>query len=338
MRDVQVMLLAAGLGTRLWPITAHRGKPAVPFMGRPLIRGMFDWLAKHGAQRFVVNTHHCAESIHAALDDLPSSLSVSFSHEQRILGTAGSLAYAVQQGLLDPNRTTLVVNAKLVTDIDLTAAFETHRQQRAHITMVLRTNHQREAFTSVRVQDDRVVGFGPNRVPEGPNPKLFTGIHFFEPRVIARAEPRFSDSIRDLYPAEMQTGKVRAHIDDHSTWAETSTLERYLSLQLAQLGSEANLQAKNAIIDSKSKVKRSILESNVAINAANVTNSVLLSGAQVGDGAQVDHVVLGERVCVPAGMKLHNQVVVRDDRASDPPENVQGVTKKDGLIFVRLSL
>jgi NDP-sugar pyrophosphorylase family protein len=108
--DVQVLVLAAGLGTRLWPLTGDRAKPAVPFLGRPLVAHVVDLVARHGLGPVVVNTHYRAESVRAALADAP--VPVRFSHEVEILGTAGAIRHALDQGLLADARHLLVISAR----------------------------------------------------------------------------------------------------------------------------------------------------------------------------------------------------------------------------------
>src|SRR5438046_1282969 len=90
----QAMVLAAGLGTRLWPLTDDRAKPAVPFLGKPLLVHVLDLLEKHGFRRAFVNTHHLQNSIHKALMPklMGGRLVIMTQHEDQILGTAGAIA------------------------------------------------------------------------------------------------------------------------------------------------------------------------------------------------------------------------------------------------------
>ena len=82
------MVLAAGYGTRLWPLTRYQAKPAVPFLGRPLVSHTVDYLIKHGVTDIIVNTHYSPMSIERALE----GMSVGLSHGGEILGTGGALA------------------------------------------------------------------------------------------------------------------------------------------------------------------------------------------------------------------------------------------------------
>lgn len=309
------MILAAGLGTRLWPLTADRAKPAVPFLGKPLVTHAAELLAAHGFEQAVVNTHYQAASVRAALPPGASPLAVHFSHEVEILGTAGGIAQAIGQGLLRPDRSLLVMNGKLFTDLDLSAALLAHRQRGAAVTMVLRPNPEREAFREVLVEGGRVVGFGA-RQPSSSSALLFTGIHILEPEVLASIpRGRFSDTVADTYPPLVAAGQVAAHVEAGGRWWELSTLERYLDLHLRAaaegLGPSVVLGA-GATIAASAQVQR----------------SVLWPEAKVGAGAQLTEVVLGEAVEIPAGEVLVRTAVIRRDRAA---EVERGVARGDNV-------
>lgn len=301
---MQAMILAAGLGTRLWPLTADRGKPAVPFLGRPLIAGLAEWLLGHGFGPLVVNTHHQPESIERALSEF-GGRGVAFSHEVEILGTAGGLALARDRGLLDPRAPVLVVNGKLHTDLDLQAVTAAHRRSGAEVTMVLRPNPEREHFREVKVEGTRVVGFGEGRVPSGPAPLLFTGIHVLSADVLLSLEAHFSDTVADVYPPLIAQGRVHAHLAPEGRWWEFSTLERYFDLQMSALGGAGPqvIAAPDVRIHPTARVRRAILWEGVVVEA----------------GAQLDDVVLGAEVTVRAGEVFRGGALVRRDRLGDDP-------------------
>src|SRR5215470_10727186 len=118
-------ILAAGFGTRLWPLTEDRTKPAIPFLNRPLITYSVDYLASFGIRDLIVNLHHQPESIKMALGDgSEAGVSIQYSLEEKILGTSGALD-RVRNALLDDDF--VVVNGKIVTDLDLKKAIEEHK-------------------------------------------------------------------------------------------------------------------------------------------------------------------------------------------------------------------
>lgn len=160
---MRAMILAAGKSTRLWPLTIDRAKPAIPFMGRPLVGYVAEYLARHGCTEVLVNLHHRPESVRAALGDGSAfGVRLRYVEEPEILGTSGALDNA--RSLLE-DETFVVVNGKIATDINLDAALETHRRTGALATLVLRPNPTRERYSTVITRDGLIQRFGPMPQP-----------------------------------------------------------------------------------------------------------------------------------------------------------------------------
>ncbi|MDQ3321798.1 MAG: nucleotidyltransferase family protein, partial [Acidobacteriota bacterium] len=117
---MKAMILAAGFGTRLFPLTIDRTKPAIPFLGKPLVGYVAEYVARFGFKDVVVNLHHQPESVKKALGDGGAyGVKIHYTLEEpKILGTAGALDNA--RHLLE-NETFLIVNGKIITDIDISA-------------------------------------------------------------------------------------------------------------------------------------------------------------------------------------------------------------------------
>src|SRR6186713_1111719 len=156
---MKAMILAAGFGTRLFPLTIDRTKPAIPFLGKPLVGYVAEYLAGFGFQDVVVNLHHQPDSVIQALGDGSRfGVRIEYTREEpAILGTAGALDNA--RHLLQDD-TFLIANGKIITDIDISAAIKTHKDSGAIATMVLKPNLKREKFTIVDMDDGMVTGFG----------------------------------------------------------------------------------------------------------------------------------------------------------------------------------
>src|SRR6185436_5545002 len=158
---MKALILAAGFGTRLWPLTEDRTKPAIPFLNRPLISYSVDYLTSHGIRDMIVNLHHQPESIRQVLGDGSQfGAAIRYSLEEEILGTSGALDRVRELFMEDDF---VVINGKIVTDIDLALAVEAHRQHDAIATLVLKKNVSREHFSIVEVDSrnciSRFAGF-----------------------------------------------------------------------------------------------------------------------------------------------------------------------------------
>src|SRR6267142_560976 len=302
---MKAMILAAGYGERLWPLTCDRTKPALPVLGKPLVGYVAEYLAKYGIDDVVVNLHHKPESVRAALGDGHQfGVKLQYVHEPVILGTSGALDNARQ--LLEGD-TFVVVNGKLITDLDLAAALQTHRQKNALATLVLLRNPKHERFSVVETRDGLVSNFaGMPPASPGPNaepPLMFTGIHILESRIFEYI-PRgvFSHSVTDVYRPAMAKGeRIAAHVAE-GMWYELSTLRRYLDISLALLRQRGDdvYAGRNPSIDKDAEVHEAVFWDNVTVTR----------------GARVRRAVLGDGVRIPAGERVEDAVVVRAELVS----------------------
>ncbi|HEY0077685.1 MAG TPA: NDP-sugar synthase [Pyrinomonadaceae bacterium] len=305
------MILAAGYGTRLWPLTIDRAKPAIPFMGRPLVGYVAEYLARFQIDEVVVNLHHRPESVREALGDGSDfGVRLSYVEEPEILGTSGALDNA--RHLLDA-ATFVVVNGKIATDIDLQAALETHRRTDALATLILRPNPARERYSTVQTRDGMLVGFGAHPKPlddaggttdesdvssadESDAPLMFTGIQILEPRIFDYI-PRgvFSHSTTDVYPQAVARGeRVAVHVSE-GQWYELSTIQRYLdtSIELMRQEGDEFVPGIGSAIEPGADVHGAVLWENVKIRSgARVRRAVLGAGVEVSEGEVLENVAV----------------------------------------------
>ena len=294
---MRAIVLSAGYGTRLWPLTEDRTKPAIPILGKPLVGYVAEYLAGYGIDEIIVNLHHRPESVRRALGDGSRfGVKLHYVEEPEILGTSGALDNTRE---FFEHETFVVVNGKIITDIDLKAALETHRNANALATLVLLPNTLRERFSVVETEAGRITGFGGMPIANGgdPAPLMFTGIHILEPRIFEYV-PRgvFSDSVIHVYPPAIANGEILAAHVASGKWRELSTLKRYLdiSVELLNEAGKSFAAGTNATIASSAAVSDSILWDNV----------------EIGAGARVHRAVLADNVKISANEVIENAVVV----------------------------
>jgi NDP-sugar pyrophosphorylase family protein len=306
---MKAIILAAGYGERLWPLTADRTKPALPVLGKPLVGYVAEYVAGFGIKEVVVNLHHHPDSVRRALGDGSQfGVALEYVYEPVILGTGGALDNA--RGLLEGD-TFVVVNGKLITDLDLNAALQEHRARNALATLVLRRNPNFERFSFVEVNDGLVSRFAGMPARESwqsaDAPLMFTGIHIIEPRIFDYIPKGvFSDTVLDAYPRAIAKGeRILGHVAD-GMWYELSTLQRYLDISLALLRRNGRdvYAGRGSSIDAQAKVHNSILWDEVTIEPG-----ARLSGSILGDGVRIrgtesfeDAVIV--RAEVVAGQKI----------------------------------
>jgi NDP-sugar pyrophosphorylase family protein len=319
---MKAMILAAGYGERLWPLTADRGKPALPVLGKPLVGYVAEYLAKNGVTEAVVNLHHAPESVHEALGDGSRfGLHLEYVFEPVILGTSGGLDNARDHF---KDATFIVINGKIITDIDLRAAIETHRQKNALATLVLMRNRNRERFSMVETRNGLIARFTgmPSPNDAGEAPLMFTGIHILEPRIFDYI-PRgvFSDSVIDVYPKAMAAGeRIAAHVGE-GMWYELSTLQRYLDISLSLMEREG----RDVFVGDETKIE----------DVGEVRESVLWDDVTVESGARVTRAVLGDGVRVRSNQIVQGAVIVRADLVAGkavPAKAMKGYQHDDTFV------
>ena len=301
---MKAMILAAGFGTRLFPLTIDRTKPAIPFLGKPLVGYVAEYVAQFGFKDIVVNLHHQPDSVIRSLGD-GSAFGVHIDYtleEPEILGTAGALDNA--RHLLETG-TFLIINGKIITDIDIAAALETHKRTGALATMVLKANSKREKFTIVEVSDGKVTGFGDYAQPftedeirdtvhDAFTPMMFTGIHILEPRVFDYI-PRgvYSDIVPVLYRPAIEAGEtIAAHIAE-GEWFELSTIPRYLDISLAMMNGGEIFQGANCTVSENASVRDSVLWDNVTVaGGASMYRTIVADGVTIGEGESFENAAI----------------------------------------------
>ena len=304
---MRAIVLSAGYGTRLWPLTEDRTKPAIPILGKPLVGYVAEYLSGYGLNEIVVNLHHRPESVRRALGDGSRfGVKLHYVEEPVILGTSGALDNTRE---FFDRETFVVVNGKIITDIDLSAAFNTHREKKAIATLVLLPNSRRERFSVVETENGRIIRFGGMPVGDGPVPLMFTGIHILEPRIFEYI-PRgvFSDSVIHVYPQAIARGEIVAAHVASGKWRELSTLKRYVDISVELLHETG---------------KTYVAGADAAIApTASVTEAILWDRVKIGAGARVTRAVVADDVVIPDDELVDNAVVV-------PRKLVEGKTRPE---------
>jgi mannose-1-phosphate guanylyltransferase len=306
---MRAMLVTAGFGTRLAPLTDLLPKAAVPVANRPVAAFAIDHLHRAGVRDFVLNTHHLPGELERAVRAAaPSDVRLSFVHEPVILGTGGGVRNAWQP--VD-GETFIVMNGKLLFAPDIAGALRVHREAQAIATMIVKPVPAGDPLGAVEIDADGRVRrlLGRPDVPAGTalQPTLYTGVSLFE----ARAHRDLPDSgclIRDAYRHWIERGeRVMAFVDGASFRDVGMSLWHYWEANMALLnGSERwpGIEPNAAGV--------------VGINAAQVGPEAQLRSSALGSGARIGSGVIVERSVIwPAAsvdQDLQDAVVLPDGR------------------------
>ncbi len=301
------MVLAAGLGLRMRPLTLLRAKPVLPVLNRPLLHWTLDGLARAGVRDVVVNLHHLPDSIVSAVGDGQRfGLRVRYSQEPVILGTGGGPRAA--RGLLGQGPA-LLVNGDVLFELDLRSLLERPGRSRARATLALRRNPDPRAYPPV-VTDrrGRILSIGDRPGPAQGTLSMFSGVHVLEPALLERLPEGPSDSVRDLYVPLLADGEPLAGVRLRGAWYDLGRPSLYRDAQLRLLPRGRSL----------------VHESARVCAGAWLRHSVVGAGARVAGGARIERSVLWERARVEAGARVSGAIVV-DGAVVRPAERAERV-------------
>lgn len=305
----RAFVLAAGLGTRLRPLTDTWPKPAVPFLGAPLLRRTFAVLARAGVDRVALNTHHLPEVMSrvAQEEGARRGLAVTTVHEPVIQGTGGGLRGL--QRALPGDDVVIAWNGDILFAPDLAGLLVQHRDSGAAATMVLLRMPAGRSYGVVEIDaGGRVQRIG-RRAP-APRPACtawhFSGVHLLSPRVFEAMAPEGPEDINhDVYPRLFGEGGVRGIVVD-APWSDLGSSATYLEAQSDllcghvpdPLGTESPLagrRASGALVEPGARVDPTadlaldvFVAAGVAVPpGAHVRRAALLPGAVVGPAETV---------------------------------------------------
>lgn len=290
------MVLAAGLGTRLRPLTDVRAKPAIPVAGEPIIRRIVAWLARAGVTDVVVNLHHRPETIAAVLGEGGDlGVRVRYSWEQPVLlGSAGGPRLALP---ILGAETFILVNGDTLAEVNLAALAQRHRDTGARVTMAVAPNHDPMRYGGVRVNaDGRAIGFTPRGVGAA-GTRHFTGVQIVDARVFQPlASGRPAATIGGVYDALLaDTPGAIATCDTGAAFHDIGTPLDYIATSRAF--------ADNA-------TARPAGDTTHVHPSATLRHTILWSDVRVGAGARLDGCIVTDGVIVPAGAEHHSAILM----------------------------
>jgi len=310
---MKAMVLAAGLGTRMRPLTLLRAKPVLPVLDRPLIAFTLERLARAGVRDVVVNLHHLPETVSSALGSgRRFGLRILYVHEPRVLGTGGG-----PRGVRDffGREPFLLVNGDVYLDLDLRRLVARHRASGALATLALRRLPDPRAYSTV-VTDrrGRILSIAGKPAPAEGARSMFAGVHVLEPRLLERLPEGASDSVRDLYVPLLAEGAPLLGVRLEGAWYDFGRPSLYRDAQLRLLrarGRRQVLKGRGARVAGSAVVRRSVVGSHTRVAAgARVSGSVLWAGASVEAGARVTRAIVAEGGVVGAGERAADVIVM----------------------------
>ncbi len=321
------MILAAGFGTRLKPLTLGLPKPMFPVLNRPLLEHTLNFLSSQGIQDIVVNVHHLPEKIIEYFGDgTKFGVRLQFSIEEEILGTAGGLKKA--QSFLE-KETFLVLNSDVLADINLDSVLNFHKEKNSCLTLVVRQDAEPEKYRPIELNDDgRITRFVDAAIKHSSTTTqrvMFTGIQIMEPEIFSRIPAnKFCGTTEDVFPAMIEEELPVYGYLHKNYWIDMGTRDTYIQAQADALEGRVALKTspsrnpegplvvppvhigKGCEISKDAQVgPHAVLGEGCRLRSgAVVENSIIWEGATIGSDATVQNSIIGKGVAINSGAQV----------------------------------
>ncbi len=321
---MKAMVLAAGMGTRLRPLTDSVPKPLAPIGNVPLLERTLIWLGHQGCKTAVVNLHYLPEQVRDTLGSGERlSIELWYSHEPELLGTSGALANAA--GFFDSDEPLLVVYGDNLIEADLQPLLQLHREKSADVTMALFTPDDPSACGMVEVDSGGAVISFIEKPAEGQTPATLAnaGIYVLNGSLLAELPSGAHDFGSDIFPAWLAAGKRIFAAPLQGYLQDTGTPERYRRANWDVLEGRLKQRAhgrlvggsvvgEGAIIDPSARLESGNLIGASCVIAEDVrlTDCILWPGAAIERGSMLTNVIVGCDAVVPQGTHASDAILV----------------------------
>ncbi|MFA4843827.1 MAG: NDP-sugar synthase [Candidatus Margulisiibacteriota bacterium] len=321
---MKALIMAAGYGTRLEPLTLAIPKPMAPIVNLPTMRHNIELLKKHGFDQITANIHYHPEQIENYFGDGDAfGVNLNYSFEEELLGTAGGVKKMARIARID--ETFVVLSSDALTSINLTKLVEHHKKKQALATIALSQVSDVSEF-GVVIQDEsgRIIGFQEKPKPADALSDLAnTGIYVFEPEILPLIPDGFHDFGRELFPRLVADQAAIYGYKMLEYWNDVGGLEKYIQSNYDALKGALQIRIPGKKLSSSSWVgEREKIEPSARFEGAviigdrcqvgkdvYVKDAVIGDKCVIGDGAVITGSVLWADVVVSAGAQVDGSVI-----------------------------
>jgi len=323
--QTKAIILSAGFGKRMLPLTETIPKPLLPIAGIPIIRRTIDNLASFGITEIVINLHHLVDEVKRTLTPPPPGIQIYFTEEAEILGTAGGIK-AAQNILGDSDF--IVINSDIIAEIDFKDLVKQHKKKDALTTMVLRQDSYAEKYGPIEIDNNGKIRRFLNKPDLDNNIQLakymFTGIQIMSPRFLEKIpNTGYSDISKDIYPKLVAAKEGLYGYVTEGYWTDIGTPETYLVANFRELAkSSESFPNRKGLISPVYIGKDCRIGQNVKIgpncligdsctvnSGAKISETVIMDGATIGEGAAVISSVIGNNVAIDADSRISRKII-----------------------------
>lgn len=337
---LKAMIMAAGVGSRLMPLTAEIPKPLMPVANRPLLENTIKLLKQHGFDQLICNLHHRAglilEHLHS---DQYRDISLNYSLEEELLGTAGGVKNC--EGFLD--ETFVVISGDALTDMDLSYLLAQHQAKGSLATIALKAEEQVEQFGVVQIDESgKILRFQEKpQAHEAISNLANTGVYVFETEIFKYIPAnQFYDFGQQLFPFFVKSKAPFYGVPMPGYWCDVGNLATYrqanedVLLQKVRAEMKGTLSSSEdgglVLIDEGVKLGSEVrFSGNVVIGRgcrldanASISSSVIWEDTIVEQGVVVQQAIVGSACRIGALSAIRPGAVIASGCIIEPGSDI----------------
>ncbi len=343
MSGLRAVVLAAGMGIRLRPLTEFEPKPLLPVGGAPLVSHTLAQLEAAGCEAAALNLYHLGDQIRETLGSAHGKMPLVYSEERELLGTMGALA-PLREFWRDAE-VLIVVNGDSLCRWPIRQLVKRHRRRGAEATLLLSKRARTEVYGGVGIDiEGRLVSVRPGGTAFGEveRRRVFAGAQALSPALLDGMPDGPQDFVSHLWVPMMARGRTVRTYESGAAWFESGTPELYLRSVRGWVGNRwlprwlrGSWIAPGATVDPSAKVTKSVIEAGAVVEeGSRVDRSLLLPGARASRGSQVEGSVLGFGAKLAPATRVTRRLVT-PERAEIVTRTVDSIV--GGLVFSPLT-
>lgn len=334
----KAMIMAAGVGSRLEPLSSVVPKPLVPLANMPTMDILVKHLASFGIKNIIANTFHKAEAIQEHYRTNDFGVDFEFIKETELSGTAGGVKKC--QFFFEEGQDFLIMSGDGLTDIDINKAYESHKKSGSIATIVLKKIDKKETFKyGIVVPDENgFVEIFQEKPPigEARSNLANTGIYIFNYKIFDFIpENTFYDFAKNVFPAISVSGLPINTYEHKGYWSDIGSLDQY---------HQSNIDLQNHILNSyKPNVTKTFLGKYTKGKNLELNDGVTIKGncifgdnCKIGKNAKIKNSIIWDNVTIGNDVTVENSIILTNCVIEDSIKNqiISENTKKEHLITV----
>lgn len=308
----KAMIMAAGVGSRLEPLTKAMPKPLVPIANIPVMDILINHLVSFGIKKFIANTYYKAEDIQARYKN--KDIDIEFIKEKELSGTAGGVKKC--QFFFDKNDDFIVMSGDGLTDLDINKAFESHKKSGAVITIVTKeVEHKEVSKYGIIVTDEQgfVSSFQEKPSLQDAKSNLAnTGIYIFNYKIFDYIpENTFFDFAKNVFPYVLSSGEKINTYKHNGYWSDIGSLSQYTeSNKDITLGKVKCFLPKTCKCENGVYIKGNNCE--ISNKSDIIGNCIIGNSCVIGENSKIINSILWDNVEVCDNVIIENSIIMSD--------------------------